>query len=772
MVVSSSSTIKKGKLDPRRRSAMNEELDIYQKVAQFLINVRTNKPREIICHAIILGVLVDAEGELGVNQIVAKIQEKWKIKVPPERVSKSLKSLANSRDVEKKEGRYFMNDLQREHYRQSIQNRVSFFEEVEQDWIEAMQRVKKCRKLSDTEKAMITKDFRNAISGLCDKHASRIVNFLSGAATELEHTFVGKEILDCLPTSVSRPAEILSIEKDIFPLFFQSGDDKRAKYVAGITQTYIRRTIFEVETEGHEIFEAKMKPLNVYLDTNMIFSLLGLDGSERQEIAEHIVSMNRNLGMNTLVDQRSIQEFRSVLQNSKIQNIGLRIPKGIFAEVKKSILEPRYKPEIEFVLPDDSFTLLFWASLDEDFVKTATRREILHELERFLIHLEAVDIILSVKYEVKIVEDSQRFVPDSDVLQQTAELVLEAANKRKVRKTQTTAEHDAIMFFVIIGQREQETPEFLPSNYWLLSADRSLKEFYRRMQEDGMTNLAHFMPIASWMELITPFLTIQLVDESDDAVIVAKSLGEAFEYFEVHRMPPREVGEVLRRVPETYERGPELILRCAADRHFRETVHAAVSVRRAAKKEEIDEAVRGAFDAVKDKAELADKDLAAALKLMEGRQQELKGDLEQERTGRKRAEKELEKWKQRLRQMILAIILLVPAASIAYVAYVLTTPQFWPFTVSAAIWMIASTYLCVWLCLSVRNRNTTPRTLACTFLIAPIIFMVPLFGIHWGNIGASAILVMILMSILSLEVYLIKTSWLDVRIMWRLIKRS
>lgn len=752
-----------------RESTLGDELNIYQKVAQFLINVKANKPRETICHALILGVLADEEDGFGVRQVVRKIQEKWKIKVPPHRVSEGLKALSSSGIVNRQEGRYLMDDHQKEQYQQDVRNRVSFFEEVEQDWIETIQRTGKCRQLTVTEKRTIIEDFRAVIGGLCDRYASKVANFLSGGTTQLEQTFVSKEIVACLPASKSRPAPILSVEKKIFPLFFQNADDRRAKYVSGVAQTYIRRTIFEVETQGRSIFEAKMKTLNVYLDTNMIFSLLGFHGPERQEVAEHVVSMNSDLGITTMVDQRSIEEFKSVLDSSRRNGTGLRIPKGIFAEVKKVILEPRYKPEIEFVLPDDPFALLFWASLDEGFVKTARRREILSQWERFLAYFESVDTILSVKYKIGIGRQSQGCIPAGDAFQKTVDLILQAAEKHKIRKSVKTAEHDATMFFLIAKLRAEETPEFLPSNYWLLSADRSLIRFHKSLLGGGTTCLAHFLSIGSWTELMMPFLTIQLVDEKDDAMIVIKSLGEAFQYYKVLRMPPSEVAEVLRRVPEASERGPELVFRCAANRHFRETVHRIVAAEPRSTKEEIDEAVIKAFESVRDQAELTDKskELKAELERMAQQSRELTGELEAEKKAREETERKLENWDRRLRQIKLGGILLAAGAATACVGYYLALPQFSPFSINAAIWTLGSIYLCFWIWLSVRTLNVTPRTIACMFLPALIVFLIPLLRIHRSDTALLAILVTALLAIVGGGVSLLKRSWLDIRIMLR-----
>jgi len=264
-----------------------------------------------------------------------------------------------------------------------------------------------------------------------------------------------------------------------------------------------------------------------------------------------------------------------------------------------------------------------------------------------------------------------------------------------------------------------------------------------------------------------PFLTIQLVDEKDDAVAIAKTLGEGFEYFEVNRIPPRDVAEVLQRVPESYEKGPALVLRCAANRHFRETVASAVSRGRTSK-EDIDEGVIEAFKSVQGQVELADKELMKGIEDGVKREKELERRLKKERRAREKAEKELRRTNQMIRiarQIIFTSILLVPAALATWAGYTVTKPQLFPISMGGVAWIIGSAYLCLWIWLSIRRTRTTPRSIAGTFLGGPIILMLPLFRIYAGNVGALGIIVTVFVSILGLGGYLVKSSWLDVRIM-------
>jgi len=739
---------------------MEEKMDVYQKAAQFLINVKAKEPREMVCQCLVLSILAQSTNELSVNQTVKAIEDDWKIKVPAGRISRTLKKLESEGSIQKSDKGYFMGVDQKDKYHQSIKNRVSFFKEVEDEWLKLVQTSGACKSLEKGESEQIIGDFRDAVEGLCEKHVEKVICFLNGNVTDLQDVLIGKEVMECIPENRSRTDEIRNIELNIFPLFFQGGNPQRAKYCAGIAQTYMRRTIFELETKGKELFGDRIKSVNVFLDTNLIFGLLGLHGDDEKDTLEKLLEMNRSLGVNVFIDKQSIQEYRSVLGNSRKANIGPRIPKAIFSEVKKAIQNPGYKPTVDFVLPDDSFVLAFWSSLEESYVKHADRKSVLGKWETFLNYLDSVEIILSEKYGVKIVNEFSKVECGQKELDEAIGWIMEAAKRHNVRKSRSTAEHDALMFFNVRRFREDERPELLPSNTWLLSADGSLRDFHKTVLIKEKHVLAHFLPVAAWMELIMPFLNIQLVDDKDNALAVARSMGEGFQYFGVERMPAREVAEVLRRVPETYERGPELVLRLATNRYFKDTIHGVLGGTVSPPKEAIDEAVIKAFEGVEEKAKLVDKDVISEIESIRGQMKRSQEDLESEREARKRAERIIAKLK-------LLSILVTTSVATAWLGYYLIKPVFRPFEGETGIWILGCAALIAWITLSLRAKVITFRSLLLGLLPVIMVFLAALFLRHWNNIAILGILGTVLVAIVGVAITLIKSSWLDFRIMLR-----
>ena len=175
---------------------MEVSMDVYQKAAQFLINVKTKVPREMTCRFFALGILAESTNELSVNAVLKIIAGKWKLKVPPERISMCLKNLKSDSVIRKNEKGYFMDTQQKERYVQSINNRASFFKGVEDEWLREMQSTGACKTLQPEEISIIVRDFRYAVEGMCEKHVQELITFLRGEVSGLQDVILGKEIME------------------------------------------------------------------------------------------------------------------------------------------------------------------------------------------------------------------------------------------------------------------------------------------------------------------------------------------------------------------------------------------------------------------------------------------------------------------------------------------------------------------------------------------------------------------------------------------------
>jgi hypothetical protein len=135
-------------------------------------------------------------------------------------------------------------------------------------------------------------------------------------------------------------------------------------------------------------------------------------------------------------------------------------------------------------------------------------------------------------------------------------------------------------------------------------------------------------------------------------------------------------------------------------------------------------------------------------------------DLESEREARKRAERIIAKLK-------LLSITLTTSVVTAWVGYYLIKPTFRPFEAETGIWIFDCTALMAWIILSLRAKVITFRALLLVFLPVLMVFLVALLIRHSSNVTVLGILGTVLVAIVGVAITLIKSSWLDFRIMLR-----
>jgi hypothetical protein len=103
----------------------------------------------------------------------------------------------------------------------------------------------------------------------------------------------------------------------------------------------------------------------------------------------------------------------------------------------------------------------------------------------------------------------------------------------------------------------------------------------------------------------------------------------------------------------------------------------------------------------------------------------------------------------------------------AWVSYYLIKPIFRPFEAETVIWILGCAALFAWIILSFRAKVITLRVLCLGLLLVLMVFLPALFIRNWNNLAILSILGTVLVAIVGAVITLIKSSWLDFRIMLR-----
>lgn len=301
------------------------------RAAQFVLNIEAKDIRKETYEDMARGALLDIEKGT-VKQIAEEIA-----KPPPHfqpidfLLQDALERLVARKRVIKSDGTYSLPSTERRQLEMLVEQRKQDFLSVERAWFDEMiERGHVPQDISPDNLETMRHDLRVVCLKMWEIHAADYAKFLANEKDSLEVFLDRTSLRENLPTQ--RPPYLLRIEGEVFPRFFISPDGARRRYIGRLAQTYARLSILNAESRGREILNQKLEGVRVYLDTNMLFALFGLNQQDRKEVmlaTERLLEVNRTLGVEQYVSLATIEEFLRCRDGAEYTNLGPMVPADI-----------------------------------------------------------------------------------------------------------------------------------------------------------------------------------------------------------------------------------------------------------------------------------------------------------------------------------------------------------------------------------------------------------------------------------------------------------
>jgi len=240
---------------------------------------------------------------------------------------------------------------------------------------------------------------------------------------------------------------------------------------------------------------------HIILDTNCLMSLLCKNAYAHQSVSE-LVQLTRKLNVKIHVTEKTITEYRKVLDGSNERMALLNIPNRVMKRVHDEFISS-YAYEV------DSDPELTWKdyysrmSNPKDFLET--------------------------DFGVEVVSISKHDFIGQEVYSKVIDEVSKAWKEvRGVPKHYEIAEHDAFHLLMVKKLREEDKKKkILGPNYWFLTRDSSLylvNPFIDSL-EIFKSKISPTISITLWLNFITPFLS---PNEEEGYLAFAEVLKTAF----------------------------------------------------------------------------------------------------------------------------------------------------------------------------------------------------------------------------------------------------
>jgi hypothetical protein len=329
------------------------------------------------------------------------------------------------------------------------------------------------------------------------------------------------------------------------PLFFKSPDAIRGSYVAHLFNTSFFWHLIQVDDKCSRVLREVTKGQKLFLDNNILYTLLGFDGASVMQSMHNVLKMARVLKYELWVTTKTIDEFHASL-GWHVKEFKKKPP--VPAELARIALEQ---------LGTDSFLTSYW----DYFVK--------HKLsiEEFVIERSHLEKLLG-NLQVETTNKYRKEIENS------SELIDEESTLRTACGNQfndNIIEHDA--FHRLFIQRVRKGPKYRFSEAvaWFLTHDTKLP-YYDRIARKSDQHLPFCVLTDQWIQINRPLLARTAnqrdYEESFHILVTQPFLRTTMSTLSLENV----YNQVLGRLARFKSMNPKLALSIVTDKHFMMTM--------------------------------------------------------------------------------------------------------------------------------------------------------------------------------------------------------
>lgn len=489
-----------------------------------------------------------AFGQSPVNalQIRKRIKETFRLDFEESEINKSGKRLGQREGIKYKEGEQFQRPIFQilPQIEQKIANNLVQIQELEneviEDWKEEL--------FSKYKEYPVVKDNVNRIvsnlqfftSRMFIRHGIQCVALLYPEKRKVKQWVesIESSIIEILPKIDPFIDAVIKLE---IPNFFKKPDAKRKIYITSLFNSSFFWHLVQVDEKCSKLLQKVTKGQQLYLDNNILYSLVGLHGANMLQSVHSMLKLGRMLGYEFHVTTKSIDEFHESLK-WQMKEINQKPP--IPSELAKIAVKN---------LEKDSFLTSYW----NEFVKNGI------SIEEFVVeksHLEDIlhgfDISKTSKYREDI-EDSPELLNEKSILRSIAAPEI----------SEHIIEHDAFHRVFIKKIRRVPKYHFYEAVAWFLTHDNKLP-VYDKVARKGQSFLPFCITSDQWIQINRPLLTRtanQKEYEESFHVLVTqpflRTMVPALSLDEIYN-------KVLGKLARYKNMNPELAVNIVTDRHF------------------------------------------------------------------------------------------------------------------------------------------------------------------------------------------------------------
>ena len=258
--------------------------------------------------------------------------------------------------------------------------------------------------------------------------------------------------LDFLPAC---DAELAGVRSGAFRMFVREPSPSQRELLGRLLNTGFYRTVLSLDPKATYLAEAEAKQTTLYLDTNFLYSVLGVGSAAEAHAATRLLEICRELGYSLRVTPWTVDELRTSIASSR-------------ADVQKVHLSKKSAAVMAKVSGEKGFAAAYWRELQE---RGSAPADFFGKYEHFMRFLEDNGIVEHPEGCPEIDADVEAVRTYSGPLEG---MWGPAAKRREV------IEHDAKMRLLVERRRGEAKPGgYTDVRHWFLTESTRLPTYAR-----------------------------------------------------------------------------------------------------------------------------------------------------------------------------------------------------------------------------------------------------------------------------------------------------
>jgi hypothetical protein len=277
--------------------------------------------------------------------------------------------------------------------------------------------------------------------------------------------------------------------------FFREADDERKQYIASLMHSVFLLQLTQLDPTCAQIVRMQLSEAIVYLDTNFVFRLVGLQGPDLFLASKKLADISQRLGFRLAISPQTLSEYSHTLSE-------------FLKEVKdRPVITSELAALALQSTSDEDFITAYWKEAAHkskgSYVDPSTFYEYYRYLEQIL---GEMGITVNDSHHAEIIEDDERIALEESLLR---EVMQSYSSRAADNVSQFVLKHDVYHRLLVLHHRRDIPQEiFGNARAWFLTCDTKLPPYDRvaRSKQGMLARLPFCATSGQWLQTLRPFI--------------------------------------------------------------------------------------------------------------------------------------------------------------------------------------------------------------------------------------------------------------------------